>query len=225
MLGPTAGTANDLLGLLQNPVVSVAWSVAVFVLQGQVLGFKVDTWPHCLGPTSNYHLITVSVLIILFANVFVAAGFLFTAKPLSLYHFPHDFTYKLYGVLLSAAGVFTAQRVVRQIMRRTQQQRFEAQLRASGGSRQLSSSRNSLGSAERALQAGTYTQGLQQLGSKLRWLSLRAPKIHPLTPEVSIAIALGSAPSKTVKSYPPAKPGPHRGILPRVSELAAAQHC
>jgi len=195
------------LVLLQSSVISVAWSVANYVLQGQIMGFKVDTWPHTLGPSSNYAMVIVSVLVVIFAHIFVVASFLFTAKPLSLYHFPSQFKYKFYGILLAAAGVFVAQRSVRQVARRAQQQRYEALLRGNSAGRQLSSSRNSLGSAERML-PNSYTLGMQQLGSKLRWLSFRAPKVHPLTPEMSIAIASASGQSKTVKSYPPAKASP-----------------
>ncbi len=171
------------------------------------MGFKVDTWPHTLGPSSNRAMITVSVLVVIFAHLFVIASFLFTDKPLSLYHFPSQFRYKFYGILLGAAGVFVIQRSVRQVARRAQHQRYEALLRGNSAGRQLSSSRNSLGSAERML-PNAYTLGMQQLGSKLRWLSFRAPKVHPLTPEMSIAIASVSGQSKTVKSYPPAKASP-----------------
>jgi len=164
------------------------------------MGFKVDTWPHTLGPSSNYAMVIVSVLVVIFAHIFVVASFLFTAKPLSLYHFPSQFKYKFYGILLAAAGVFVAQRSVRQVARRAQQQRYEALLRGNSAGRQLSS-------AERML-PNSYTLGMQQLGSKLRWLSFRAPKVHPLTPEMSIAIASVSGQSKTVKSYPPAKASP-----------------
>ncbi|DBA85704.1 TPA: hypothetical protein ACH3X1_005275 [Trebouxia sp. C0004] len=191
----------------QSSVVSVAWSVANYCLQGQIMGFKVDTWPHTLGPSSNHAMVIVSVLVATFAHIFVIAGFLFTAEPLSLYHFPSQFRYKFYGILLAAAGVFVAQRSVRQVARRAQQQRYEALLHGNSAGRQLSSSRNSLGSAERMLPSA-YTLGMQQLGSKLRWLSFRAPKVNPLTPEISIAIASVSGQSKTVKSYPPAKASP-----------------
>jgi len=152
-------------------------------------------------------MIIVSVLVVIFAHIFVVASFLFTKKPLSLYHFPNQFRYKFYGILLAAAGVFVAQRSVRQVARRAQHKRYEALLRGNSAGRQLSSSRNSLGSAERML-PNAYTLGMQQLGSKLRWLSFRAPKVQPLTPEMSIAIASFSGHSKTVKSCPPAKASP-----------------
>ncbi len=185
----------------------MAWSIANFVLQGQILGFKVDTWPHCLGPSSNYPMVAMSVLVAIFAHVCVAAGFLFTGKPLSLYQFPHGFRYKFYGVLLAAAGFFVVARGIRQLTRWLQQKRYQALLLASGGSRQLFSSRNSLGSAERRQALPSFI-GVRELSTKLRWLSFRAPKIVPLTPEMSLAIAHGSSQSRTVNTYPPAKPSP-----------------
>ena len=193
---------NLCLHSVQNPVVTVAWSVANYCLQGQIMGWKVDTWPHSQGPGSNKPLIIVSLLIAIFAHVFVAAGFLFTKQPLSLYHFPQRFRLEFYGILLTSAFIFVVQRAVRQFMRRAQQQKYQALLRESGGSRQLSSSRNSMGSAEKLL-PNAYSLGMQELITKLRWLTFRAPKIVPITSEMSVVAATRSSTrSHTAQVHP-----------------------
>lgn len=165
-------------GLLQNPGISLAWSIANYVLQGQIMGFKVDTWPHCLGPTSNPPLIAITLVIVIFAHVFVAAGFLFTHRPLSLYRFPTKFRNESCCILLGAAAFFVMARALKQVVQRKQQARHHQALqRRSGGSR-LSGTGGSLGSADvTTLQANS----LRELSTKFRWLTLRAPKIAPLS--------------------------------------------
>ena len=168
------------------------------------MGFNVDTWPHAQGPRSNKPLIIGSLLIVLFAHVFVSANFLFTGKPLSLYHFPTRFRFELYSILLVSAFVFIVQRAVKHLMQRAQQQRYRALLRESGGSRQLSSSRYSMGSAEKTA-ASAYSLGVQELSTKLRWLTFRAPKIVPISTELSVASPSRSIQSRTDRIHPLAK--------------------
>ena len=92
-------------------------------------------------------------------------------------------------------------------MRRAQQQKYHAMLRESGGSRQLSSSRNSMGSADKTLPKA-YSLGMQELIVKLRWLTFRAPKVAPLTSEMSLAaVARRSTRSHTAKVHPLAHSG------------------
>ena len=203
--GSSSGIAlTALLFWLQNPVVTVACSVANYCLQGQIMGFKVDTWPHAQGPSSNKPLIIVSLLIVIFAHVLVAANFLFTGQPLLLFHFPQRFRFELYGILLASAFIFIVQRAIKLLTARAQQQRHRALLRESGGSRQLSSSRNSMGSAEKTV-ASAYNLGVQELSTKLRWLTFRAPKIVPISTELSMAAPSHSIQSRTDKIHPLAK--------------------
>ena len=176
------------------------------------MGFKVDTWPHSLGPTSNPPMIVCSVIIVILAHVFVAAGFLFTHEPLSLYRFPTKFRNELLGILLGAAAFFVVARALKQSLRRKKEERHQAVLRESGGSRQLSSSRNSLGSGDRAALPRAFSLRMRELSTKFRWLTFRAPRIVPLVPEMSMAVANPRTPSKTVVSYPPAKPVPKSGM-------------
>ena len=180
--------------LLQDPVVTVAWSVANYVLQGQIMGFKLDTWPHCLGPTSNPPLIAITLIIIMFAHLFVAGGFLFTHRPLSLYRFPTKFRNEFWGILLGAAGFFVAARALKQVVLRKQQARIQAKLRGNSPSR-LSSARASLGSGSTGLPSAGGSLGgaswtalraqSRELTTKFWWLTLRAPKIAPLVPGLS----------------------------------------
>ena len=178
-------------------MVTVAWSVANYVLQGQILGFKLDTWPHCLGPTSNHPLIAITLIIVIFAHLSVAGGFLFTSKPLSLYRFPTKFRNEFWGILLGAAGFFVAARALKQVVQRKQQARIQAMLRSSpsrlssaganlgSGQTSLPSAGGSLGSASwTALRAQSH-----QLSTRCWWLTLRAPKIAPLVPGLSWAHA------------------------------------
>lgn len=163
------------------------------------MGFKVDTWPHCLGPTSNPPLIAVTLITIFFAHFFVAANFLFTHKPLSLYRFPTRFRNEFWGILLGAAGFFVIARALKQVVQRKQQERIQAELRSSGPSRLLTaggslgsgatattlpSTRGSTGSAtlnERVAQS-------QEHSSSFRWFTRRAPRIAPLVPGLSRAM-------------------------------------
>ncbi|KAL3146673.1 hypothetical protein ABBQ32_000901 [Trebouxia sp. C0010 RCD-2024] len=162
---------------IQNPGITLAWSIANYVLQGQIMGFKLDTWPHCLSPTSNPPLIVITLIFIFFAHFFVAAGFLFTHLPLALFRFPDKFRNKLWGILLGAAALFVIIRALRQVVLRKQHARqHQALQRSSGGSR-LSTAGGSLGSADvTTLRA----QSLRELSTRFRWLTLRAPKIAPL---------------------------------------------
>ena len=158
------------------------------------MGFKLDTWPHCLGPSSNPPLVAITLIIIMFAHLFVAANFLFTHKPLSLYRFPTKFRNEFWGTLLGAAGFFVAARALKQVVQRKQQARMQAMLRGNSPSR-LSSARASLGSGptsspgaqgslNSASWAALHAQN-QGLSTRFRWLTLRAPKIAPLVPGLS----------------------------------------
>ena len=192
--------------LLQNAVVTLAWTVANYVLQGQIMGFKVDTWPHCLGPISNPPMIAVSIIIVIFAHVFVAANFLFTHRPLSLYRFPSKFRYDFWGVLLGAAGFFVVARAVK-LMHSKREEQHQAVLRESGGSRQLASSRNSLGSGERVVPQA-FSLRMRELSTKFQWLTFRAPRVAPLLPETSFTLSQPAPESRTAVPHPPAKPSP-----------------
>lgn len=170
------------------------------------MGFKLDTWPHCLGPTSNPPLIAITVIVIFFAHFCVAAGFLFTHKPLSLYRFPSKFRNEFWGLLLGVAGFFVLARALKQVVLRKQEARYQAMLRSSGGSR-LSSARGSLGrvtAADRTvLRAPTLR--IQELKSKLRWLTLKAPKIVPLLSGLSTAMTNVNSQADTIVSDPSAR--------------------
>ncbi len=168
--------------LLQNPGISLAWSIANYVLQGQIMGFKLDTWPHCLGPSSNPPLIAITLIIVFFAHFFVAAGFLFTHQPLALYRFPKKFRNELWGILLGAAAFFVVIRAVKQVVLRKQQARQHHAIRSSGGSR-LSTAGGSLGSEDMTT---LRAHSLRELSTRFRWLTMRAPKIAPQIHGVSV---------------------------------------
>lgn len=159
------------------------------------MGFKVDTWPHCLGPTSNPPLIAVTLITIFFAHLFVAANFLFTHQPLSLYRFPAKFRNEFWGILLGAAGFFVIARAVKQVVQRKQQDRIQAELRSSGPSRLLTAS-SSLGSGAAttlpsirgstgSVTLNAHVAQAQEQSSRFRWFTNRAPKIAPLVPGLS----------------------------------------
>ena len=194
---------------MQSPTTTVSLTIANWVLHGQLMGFKVDTWPHCQGPSTNYPLLTVTMLMTVFAHVLVLAGPRFTARPLSLYHFPSHFRFSFYGILLGAATLFLGQRAFRQFMRRKQQQRYQAHLRQSGSSAQLFSSRNSLGSAERAI-SSDYSFSVKAICVKLRRLIQGSTQVVPLSSQVAAATPLatrkstasGSAQLSSVRSLP-----------------------
>lgn len=182
------------------------------------MGWKVDTWPHCQGPGSNKLLIAATLLIVIFAHVFVSAGFLFTHRPLSLFHFPQKFRFQFYGILLVSAFLFVAQRAIRLRIRRAQQDRYRAMLLESGGSRQLSSSRSSFGSGKiDKLLPSPYSLGVQELSTKLKWLTFRAPKIVPVTAQMSLAARQASR-SRAAKVHPvtSAPEGAQRSVHERV---------
>ena len=185
----------DTAMVLQNPVITVAWSTANYVLQGQIMGFKVDTWPHCQGPSSNRPMIAVSVIIVIFAHGFVAANFLFTHRPLSLYRFPSKFRNQFWGILIAAAGVFVFARALRQILRRKQQDRQRAIIRDSGGSRQLNSSLH-LGIRDRTLPRSQLLTTLK-LSNMFRWVTFTAPKIVPLVPKKPVVVPAARLQSRT----------------------------
>lgn len=183
------------------------------------MGFKVDTWPHCLGPTSNPPMIAVSIIIVIFAHAFVAANFLFTHRPLSLYRFPSKFRYEFWGILLGAAGFFVVARAVK-LMHSKRQEQHQAVLRESGGSRQLASSRNSLGSGDRVV-SRAYSLRMRELSTKFRWLTFRAPRVVPLLPETLSTLSQPAAGSRMVvplMSHPTAKPSPN-AIAQNAAEL------
>lgn len=190
------------------------------------MGFKVDTWPHCLGPTSNPPLIAVTLIIIFFAHFFVAANFLFTHQPLSLYRFPTGFRNEFWGILLGAAAFFVIARVVKQVVQRKQQERIQAELRSSGASRPLTaggslgsgatvttlpSTRGSTGSAtlnERVAQS-------QEHSSTFRRFIKRAPKIAPLVPGLSSGMTHADSQSgNTVVLAPNAEASPESSAQP-----------
>lgn len=162
------------------------------------MGFKLDTWPHCLGPTSNPPLIAITLIIVIFAHLFVAGGFLFTSKPLSLYRFPTKFRNEFWGILLGAAGFFVAARALKQVLQRKQQARIQALLRGNSPSR-LSSARTSLRSSPTGLPSAGGSLGSaswaalraqsQELSTRFRWFTVRAPKIAPLVPGLSRALS------------------------------------
>lgn len=190
---------EQMSAVLQNPAVTLAWTVANFVLQGQVAGFRVDTYPHCAGLSTNTILIVASVIVVLFAHFCVMAGPWLQHKPLQLFHFPLNFRVRLYAVLLGAAGLFFIARFIKWYANFREQRRMRTLLRATGGSRQLSSTRNSLGSGE---VAQPFQLSLTQLVSKLYSMGLRSNKVHPLPVEQS-AISGRRVEHKTVVHYPP----------------------
>ena len=188
-------------GALQNPAVTLAWTVANFVLQGQVAGFRVDTYPHCSGLTTNTLLITASVIIVLFAHACVMAGPWLDHKPLTLFPFPLHFRVRVYAILLGAAGLFFIARFVKWYSNFRHQRQMRTLLRATGGSRQLSSTRNSLGSGE---VARPFKFGLTQLMSKLSSVHIGANKIHPAPVELTASSRLPRmSEPKAIVHYPP----------------------
>ena len=146
------------------------------------MGFKLDTWPHCLGPTSNPPLIAITLLIIFFAHFFVAAGFLFTHRPLSLYRYPGKFRNELWGILLGSAAFFVIIRALKQVVLRKQQARYREVMQRSSRGNRLPTAGGSLGSVDvTTLRANS----LRELNTRFRWLTLRAPKIAPLVQGLS----------------------------------------
>lgn len=168
------------------------------------MGFRVDTYPHCANLSTNTILTVATVIVVLFANFCVMGGPWLQQEPLQLFHLPLGFRVKFYGILLGAAGLFFIARFAKWYTNFLHQRQMRTLLRATGGSRQLSSTRNSLGSGE---VAQPFQLGLAQFMSKLSSMAVRSNRVHPMPVEVSAMSGnrIHSEP-KMVVHYPPLAP-------------------
>lgn len=122
------------------------------------------------------------------------------SQPLMLFPFPLHFRVLFYAILLGAAGLFFTARSVRWYANSLHQRRMRTLL-ITCGSRQLSSTRNSLGSGE---VAQPFKFGLTQLVSKLSSIRVRSPRIHPAPVELSALSRLSrQSEPKVIVHYPP----------------------